>query len=286
MDLRYATITGVTRDDLPDEGAWLYAETIRQVHAQAPETGVEILTPDFSGHPELLGQVFDAAPEVFAHNLETVPRIFRRIRPAFTYEKSLDVIAQGRAAGMVTKSNLILGMGETRAEISEALVDMHSAGCDLVTITQYLRPSPAAPSGRAVGEAAGVRRAQPRRPSTSVSPASCPVRWSARPTRRARCTGRAPRRARPPARQAPLTRRRHPTVEPGVAVASARIVRRALSWTAWPRMPPVLAPPPKLLIRKRRRRRKRPSGSPRRNAAARSGRPSRCSASRTRGCCR
>ncbi|MEP6561966.1 MAG: lipoyl synthase [Nakamurella sp.] len=142
MNLRYATITGVTRDDLPDEGAWLYAETIRQVHAQAPETGVEILTPDFSGHPELLQQVFDATPEVFAHNLETVPRIFRRIRPAFTYEKSLDVLSQGRAAGMVTKSNLILGMGETRAEISEALVDLHSAGCDLITITQYLRPSP------------------------------------------------------------------------------------------------------------------------------------------------
>jgi lipoic acid synthetase len=142
MDLRYATITGVTRDDLPDEGAWLYAETVRQVHAAAPNTGVEILTPDFSGKPELLGQVFDAAPEVFAHNLETVPRIFRRIRPAFTYEKSLDVLAQGRAAGMVTKSNLILGMGETRAEISQALVDMHSAGCDLVTITQYLRPTP------------------------------------------------------------------------------------------------------------------------------------------------
>ena len=79
---------------------------------------------------------------MFAHNLETVPRIFRRIRPAFTYEKSLDVIAQGRAAGMVTKSNLILGMGETRSEISQALVDMHSAGCDLVTITQYLRPTP------------------------------------------------------------------------------------------------------------------------------------------------
>jgi lipoic acid synthetase len=142
MDLRYATITGVTRDDLPDEGAWLYAETIRQVHAQAPATGVEILTPDFSGKPELLAQVFDARPEVFAHNLETVPRIFRRIRPAFTYEMSLDVLSQGRAAGMVTKSNLILGMGETRAEISEALVDLHSAGCDLITITQYLRPSP------------------------------------------------------------------------------------------------------------------------------------------------
>ncbi len=142
MDLRYATITGVTRDDLPDEGAWLYAETIRKVHELAPGTGVEILTPDFSGHPELLGQVFDAGPEVFAHNLETVPRIFKRIRPAFAYLRSLDVISQGRAAGMVTKSNLILGMGETRDEVSQALRDMHAAGCDLVTITQYLRPTP------------------------------------------------------------------------------------------------------------------------------------------------
>ena len=142
MDLRYATITGVTRDDLPDEGAWLYAETIRKVHELAPATGVEILTPDFSGHPALLQQVFDAAPEVFAHNLETVPRIFRRIRPAFTYERSLAVISLARDAGMVTKSNLILGMGETREEISQALVDLHTAGCDLITITQYLRPTP------------------------------------------------------------------------------------------------------------------------------------------------
>jgi len=142
MDLRYATITGVTRDDLRDEGAWLYSETIRQVHANAPNTGVEILTPDFSGKAELLQQVFDAAPEVFAHNLETVPRIFRRIRPAFAYQRSLEVISQARAAGMITKSNLILGMGETRGEISQALHDMRDAGCDLVTITQYLRPTP------------------------------------------------------------------------------------------------------------------------------------------------
>ena len=142
MNLRYATVTGVTRDDLPDEGAWLYAETIRKVHDLAAGTGVEILTPDFSGRPELLGQIFDAAPEVFAHNLETVPRIFRRIRPAFSYEKSLNVLTQGRNAGMVTKSNLILGMGETREEISQALADLRNSGCDLVTITQYLRPTP------------------------------------------------------------------------------------------------------------------------------------------------
>ncbi len=141
MNLRYATVTGVARDDLEDEGAWLYAETIRQIHQQSPGTGVEILVPDFSGKSELLGQVFDAKPQVFAHNLETVPRIFKEIRPAFRYDRSLDVITQARAAGMVTKSNLILGMGETREEISQALQDLFDAGTDIITITQYLRPS-------------------------------------------------------------------------------------------------------------------------------------------------
>jgi len=142
MGLRYATITGVTRDDLDDEGAWLYAETIRVVHEMNPGVGVEMLAPDFSGNPELLNQVFATRPEVFAHNLETVPRIFKEIRPAFTYERSLNVISQARAFGLITKSNLILGMGETREEVSQALRDLHSAGCDLITITQYLRPTP------------------------------------------------------------------------------------------------------------------------------------------------
>jgi lipoic acid synthetase len=142
MGLRYATITGVTRDDLDDEGAWLYAETIRVVHEMNPGVGVEMLAPDFSGNPELLNQVFATRPEVFAHNLETVPRIFKEIRPAFTYERSLNVISQARAYGLITKSNLILGMGETREEISQALRDLHHAGCDLITITQYLRPTP------------------------------------------------------------------------------------------------------------------------------------------------
>ena len=142
MELRYATITGVTRDDLPDEGAWLYAETIRAVHELNPGTGVEILTPDFSGKPHLLNEVFETRPEVFAHNLETVPRIFKEIRPAFRYDRSLDVISQAQAFGLVTKSNLILGMGETREEVTQALVDLRVAGCDLITITQYLRPTP------------------------------------------------------------------------------------------------------------------------------------------------
>jgi lipoic acid synthetase len=142
MGLRYATVTGVARDDQPDEGAWLYAETVRAIHERVPGCGVEVLIPDFSGTPALLGRVFDASPEVLAHNLETVPRIFRRIRPAFRYERSLDVITQARSAGLVTKSNLILGMGEEIGEVHEALADLRAAGCDLVTITQYLRPTP------------------------------------------------------------------------------------------------------------------------------------------------
>ncbi|MCB0905729.1 MAG: lipoyl synthase [Nocardioidaceae bacterium] len=141
MGLRYATITGVARDDLPDGGAWLYAETVRVIHELNPGTGVENLIPDFNGRPELLAEVFDSAPEVLAHNVETVPRLFKRIRPAFTYERSLGVLTAARAAGLVTKSNLILGMGETREEVSVALADLHAAGCELVTITQYLRPS-------------------------------------------------------------------------------------------------------------------------------------------------
>jgi lipoic acid synthetase len=142
MGLRYATITGVARDDLPDGGAWLYAETVRQIHLGNPGTGVELLAPDFNAIPELLAEVFGSRPEVFAHNVETVPRIFRRIRPGFRYERSLDVLRAARADGLVTKSNLILGMGETREEISEALQDLHAVGCELITITQYLRPSP------------------------------------------------------------------------------------------------------------------------------------------------
>lgn len=146
MDLNYATITGVARDDLEDGGAWLYAETVRQIHAMTAEradgrTKVELLIPDFNAVPEQLAEVFGARPEVLAHNVETVPRIFKRIRPGFRYERSLEVITKAREAGLVTKSNLILGMGEERAEVSQALQDLHDAGCELITITQYLRPS-------------------------------------------------------------------------------------------------------------------------------------------------
>ncbi|MGV8851841.1 MAG: lipoyl synthase [Rhodoglobus sp.] len=142
MKLRYATVTGVARDDLPDEGAWLHAETVRQIHSKNPGTGVEILATDFSGNPALLSEVFDSRPEVFAHNVETVPRIFKRVRPGFRYDRSLDVLRQAHKAQLITKSNLILGMGEEPEEVIAALTDLHDAGTDIITITQYLRPSP------------------------------------------------------------------------------------------------------------------------------------------------
>ena len=142
MGLRYATVTGVARDDLPDGGAWLYADTVRQIHATCPGTGVELLIPDFTGTPGQLDEVFGAEPEVLAHNLETVPRIFRRVRPGFDYARSLGVLTRARGAGLITKSNLILGMGETTEEALQALWDLREAGCELVTITQYLRPTP------------------------------------------------------------------------------------------------------------------------------------------------
>ncbi|MBD7956624.1 lipoyl synthase [Microbacterium sp. Sa4CUA7] len=142
MQLRYATVTGVARDDLPDGGAWLHAETVRAIHARMPGTGVEILATDFNGDPDQLAEVFSSRPEVFAHNVETVPRIFKRIRPAFRYERSLGVLTRAREAGLITKSNLILGMGEEPHEVVQALSDLHDAGTDIITITQYLRPSP------------------------------------------------------------------------------------------------------------------------------------------------
>ena len=142
MGLRYATVTGVARDDLVDGGAWLYAETVRQIHSVNPGAGVELLIPDFNAEPEQLAEVFGSRPEVLAHNVETVPRIFKQIRPGFRYQRSLDVITAARRVQLVTKSNLILGMGETRVEVSQALRALHDAGCELITITQYLRPSP------------------------------------------------------------------------------------------------------------------------------------------------
>ena len=174
MGLRYATVTGVARDDLPDEGSWLYAETVRQIHDHSPGTGVELLIPDFSGRGDLLAPVFDAAPEVLAHNLETVPRIFKRIRPAFDYARSLGVITSARDAGLITKSNLILGMGEEAAEIDQALADLR--GRRLRPRHDHAVPAavPPTPPGDALGGAGGVRRLGRNGPRSWGSPASCP----------------------------------------------------------------------------------------------------------------
>ncbi len=145
MGLRYAVITSVARDDLADGGAWLFAETTRQIRARIADCGVELLVPDFKGSEEALKIVCDVAPEVLAHNLETVPRLFDRIRPAFTYGGSLELLERARALlppTSFTKSNIIVGMGETHDEVLDTMRDLAGAGCDLLTIGQYLRPGP------------------------------------------------------------------------------------------------------------------------------------------------
>jgi len=145
MGLRYAVITGVARDDLPDGGAWLYAEVTRQIRAQILGCGVELLPPDFKGSLDALRSVTDEHPDVLAHNIETVPRLIKRIRPAFTYERSLEFLQRAREllpATSYTKSNIIAGMGEHPDEVVQTMQDLRDAGCDLLTIGQYLRPSP------------------------------------------------------------------------------------------------------------------------------------------------
>ena len=144
MGLRHVVLTGVARDDLPDGGARVWAATIRAVRASVPGCSIEVLPTDFKGGARDIGTVLAAAPEVFAHNLETVRRLHGRIRPAFGYERSLDVlrIAKRLRPGQVTKSNLILGMGERPDEVSGALSDLRDAGCDIVTMGQYLQPTP------------------------------------------------------------------------------------------------------------------------------------------------
>ena len=143
MGLRFVVLTGVARDDLPDGGARIWARTVRAVKAAAPGVGVEVLPTDFRGGERDIATVLDAEPDVFAHNLETVRRLHSRIRPAFGYDRTLGVLAMAERLrpGQVTKSNLILGMGERPDELPEALRDLAEAGCEIVTIGQYLRPT-------------------------------------------------------------------------------------------------------------------------------------------------
>jgi lipoic acid synthetase len=144
MGLRFVVITGVARDDLPDGGARIWAATIRAVREAVPGCGVEVLPADFQGGERDIATVIAAEPDVFAHNLETVRRLHERIRPAFGYDRSLDVlrIALRLRPGQVTKSNLILGMGERPEEVPEALADIAATGARIVTIGQYLQPTP------------------------------------------------------------------------------------------------------------------------------------------------
>jgi lipoyl synthase len=142
MGLHFAVVTGVARDDLDEKAAWLYAETCRQVKARLPNCGVELLIDDFRGDPDLLRMVLGAAPEVLAHNLETPRRLFRHVRPGFDYDRSLELLNRaGRWSASATKSNLMLGMGETFDEVVEALGDLRGVGCQIVTIGQYLQPT-------------------------------------------------------------------------------------------------------------------------------------------------
>jgi lipoic acid synthetase len=143
MGLRFVVVTGVARDDLPDGGARIWATTIRAIRDAVPDCGVEVLPTDFKGGEGDIATVIEAEPDVFAHNLETVRRLHDRIRPAFGYDRTLDVLAMAErlCPGQVTKSNLILGMGERADEIPQALRDLADAGCDIVTMGQYLRPT-------------------------------------------------------------------------------------------------------------------------------------------------
>ncbi len=142
MGLNFAVVPGVARDDLPDWAAWLYAETCRQIKQRLPSCGVELLIDDFRGAEAPLRQVLDARPEVLAHNLETPRRLFRHVRPGFRYDRSLELLDRARRwSSSATKSNLMLGMGETEDEVVEAMRDLRSVGCMLLTINQYLQPT-------------------------------------------------------------------------------------------------------------------------------------------------
>jgi lipoic acid synthetase len=143
MGLRYVVVTGVARDDLPDGGAAIWAETVRAIRRAVPGCGVEVLPADFKGGEGDIATVIAASPDVFAHNLETVRRLHDRIRPAFGYHRSLDVlrIAKGLRPSQVTKSNLILGMGERPDEVPRAMADIRETDCDILTIGQYLQPT-------------------------------------------------------------------------------------------------------------------------------------------------
>lgn len=142
MGLRYVVITSVTRDDLPDGGASHFAKTIQAVRRHLPYSGIEVLTPDFKGDVNALGMVLEARPDVFNHNIETVPRLYSEVRPQADYKRSLDVLKMAKKlSGIKTKSGIMVGLGEELDEVVRVMKDLRESGCDYLTIGQYLRPS-------------------------------------------------------------------------------------------------------------------------------------------------
>ncbi len=142
MGLKYTVITSVDRDELPDTGAGHFAETIRVVHELNPQCRVEVLTPDFKGSEENLKIVCDAQPDVLAHNMETVARLHPTVRPQAKYWRSLQVLGRAKKMGMVAKSGIMVGLGETKDEVVQVMRDLADVGCDLMTIGQYMQPTP------------------------------------------------------------------------------------------------------------------------------------------------
>ncbi len=140
LRLNYAVITSVTRDDLIDGGASVFAETIRAIRKESPGCSIEVLVPDFKGSEHALATVLDSAPDVLNHNIETVPALYPMVRPQADYRRSLELLARAKQLGSVAKSGLMLGLGETLDEVRSVMHDLHDAGCSLLTLGQYLRP--------------------------------------------------------------------------------------------------------------------------------------------------
>ena len=143
MALRYVVITSVNRDDLADGGSAHFAETVTHLRQALPAAQVEVLTPDFQGDREAIARVLDAAPDVFNHNMETIPRLYRRVRPQANYQQSLDVLrfARRHRPGVLTKSGFMVGLGETTGEVEQLLRDLRAQDVDVATIGQYLQPT-------------------------------------------------------------------------------------------------------------------------------------------------
>ncbi len=142
MGLAYAVVTSVTRDDLADGGASAFADTIRAIRKRSPECRVEVLVPDFQGSFASLEAVLDARPHIVNHNIETVPSLYPRVRPGADYGRSLRILEQAKQRGFTTKSGMMLGLGEEGSEVRSVLRDLRSVGCEILTVGQYLRPSP------------------------------------------------------------------------------------------------------------------------------------------------